>query len=482
MEKKPLAQPRSFYELVIAGFSLVALPLLVALVSGAYFVGRLYDQSQEAVYRAVLATQESRSLFEQVTAMERSVRQYAVLGDAEVLNNYRHAHQGFKESALRLRALLRDDDLKRTLADLMAREQALFERLDETPDPRQVGRLEADVITLTSQAQDILHNTNRLIESEVEVLRTMATDARDVITWELLAVVPGAVIFFIVFTTLIARPVRQVEQAIRRLGDGDFATPISVRGPRDLEQLGERLDWLRRRLVELEERKRKFLSYVSHELKTPLTAIRESAELLEEGVLGRLTPEQQEVAAILKGNSIQLQTMIEKMLSFNLPEVSDRPLERRWMDLCALVEAVLADHKPAILAKVLDLDVHCKAVRYCGDEDRLRVVIDNLVSNAVKYSPEGGRLELRLDRDADGGVTLMVRDSGPGVPEAERERIFEAFYRGRHPEQERIKGSGLGLAIVREFVLAHGGEIRVEDADPGARFIVHLPPSTQESP
>jgi len=120
MEKKPLAQPRSFYELVIAGFSLVALPLLVALVSGAYFVGRLYDQSQEAVYRAVLATQESRSLFEQVTAMERSVRQYAVLGDAEVLNNYRHAHQGFKESALRLRALLRDDDLKRTLADLMA--------------------------------------------------------------------------------------------------------------------------------------------------------------------------------------------------------------------------------------------------------------------------------------------------------------------------------------------------------------------------
>jgi len=234
--------------------------------------------------------------------------------------------------------------------------------------------------------------------------------------------------------------------------------------------------------VELEERKRKFLSYVSHELKTPLTAIRESAELLEEGVLGRLTPEQQEVAAILKGNSIQLQTMIEKMLSFNLPEVSDRPLERRWVDLCALVEAVLADHKPAILAKVLDLDVHCKAVRYCGDEDRLRVVIDNLVSNAVKYSPEGGRLELRLDRDADGGVTLMVRDSGPGVPEAERERIFEAFYRGRHPEQERIKGSGLGLAIVREFVLAHGGEIRVEDADPGARFIVHLPPSTQESP
>ncbi len=481
MDKKSLAQPRSFYELVIAGFSLVALPLLVALVSGAYFVGRLYDQSQEAVYRAVLTTQESRFLFEQVTAMERSVRQYAVLGDAEVLNNYRHAHQAFKESALRLRALLRDEDLKRALADLVSREQTLFEHLGEAPDPPQVGRLEADFITLTSQAQDILHNTNRLIESEVEILRAMAADARDVITWELLAVVPGAVIFFIVFTTLIARPVRQVEQAIRRLGDGDFATPVTVRGPRDLEQLGERLDWLRRRLVELEERKRKFLSYVSHELKTPLTAIRESAELLEEGVLGRLTPEQQEVAAILKGNSIQLQTMIEKMLSFNLPEVSDRPLERCWVDLCALVEAVLADHKPAILAKALDLHVACDAIRYLGDEDRLRVVVDNLISNAVKYSPEEGRLEIRLDTNPDGGAILTVRDEGPGVPEAERERIFEAFYRGRHPEQERIKGSGLGLAIVREFVIAHGGGIHVEDADPGARFVVYLPSIPQES-
>ncbi len=474
MDKKPLTQPRSFFELVIAGFSLVTLPLLVALVSGAYFVGRLYDQSQEAVYRAVLATQAGRTLLEQVTAMERSVRQYAVLGDPELLNNYRQAHQGYVESVLRLEALLRDDRLKRQLGELSRRERALFQQLSGTPDPRLIARLEADFITLTSQAQTLLQDTNRLTESEVEVLRQMATKARDVITWELLAVIPGAIIFFVVFTTLIARPVRQVEQAIRRLGDGDFGTPVRVKGPRDLEQLGERLDWLRRRLLELEARKRKFLSYVSHELKTPLTAIRESAELLDEEVLGPLSPEQREVVGILKKSSVELQTMIEKMLSFNLPEAADRPMKRAPVDLCAALESVLADHKPAILAKGLHLDVRCRRIIGLGDGERLRVVLDNLLSNAVKYTPEGGCIEVHVTRKGS-TVEVIVRDDGPGIPEAERERVFEAFYRGRHPERERIKGSGLGLAIVREFVEAHGGTITVEDAAPGARFRVILP-------
>ncbi len=474
MNRKPLAQPRSFFELVVAGFALVTVPLIIALVSGAYFVGRLYDQSQEAVYRAVLATQAGRDLLEQATLMERSVRQFAVLGDPELLAGYRRAREAFEDSALRLRSLLRDTALQAQLEVLLDHEREVAHSLEAAGDAETAARLQAGFITLTAQTQDLFRDTNRLIESEVEVLRKMAGEARDVITWELMALGPGVVIFFIVFTILIARPVRQVEQAIQRIGDGDFATPVTVQGPRDLEALGERLDWLRGRLVELESRKRKFLSYVSHELKTPLTAIRESADLLEEGVLGPMSAEQREVVEILRKNSLQLQTMIEKLLSFNLPEVRERPLQRHEVNLCELLESVLADHKPAILAKQLDLQRDCHEVRYPGDEERLRVILDNLLSNAVKYTPDGGVVAVSLHR-RDSGVELQVRDSGPGIPPESRKQIFEAFYRGAHPDHERIKGSGLGLAIVREFVRAHGGRISVEDAAPGALFRVCLP-------
>ncbi len=474
MNKKSFVQPRSFFELVVASFALVTVPLIIALVSGAYFVGRLYDQSQEAVYRAVLATQAGRDLLEQATLMERSVRQFAVLGDPELLAGYHRAREAFEDSGLRLRLLLRDTALQAQLEALLGHEREVARSLEAAGDAETAARLQAGFITLTAQTQELFRDTNRLIESEVEVLREMAAEARNVITWELMALGPGVVIFFIVFTILIARPVRQVEQAIQRIGDGDFITPVKVQGPRNMEALGERLDWLRGRLVELESRKRKFLSYVSHELKTPLTAIRESADLLEEGVLGPMSAEQREVVEILRKNSLQLQTMIEKLLSFNLPEVRERPLQRREVNLCELLESVLADHKPAILAKHLELRQDCREVRYPGDEERLRVILDNLISNAVKYTPDGGVVAVSLHRRAS-EVELRVRDSGPGIPPESREQIFEAFYRGSHPDHERIKGSGLGLAIVREFVRAHGGHISVEDAAPGALFRVSLP-------
>ena len=125
------------------------------------------------------------------------------------------------------------------------------------------------------------------------------------------------VIFLVVgFTILIARPIRQIDAAIRRLGQADFSVPVQVGGPEDLQQLGERLDWMRQRLADLEQQKNRFLRQMSHELKTPLTALREGAELLSEEVVGKLTPEQREIAEILRHNSIELQKLIEDLLSY----------------------------------------------------------------------------------------------------------------------------------------------------------------------
>ena len=117
-------------------------------------------------------------------------------------------------------------------------------------------------------------------------------------------------------TRLIARPIAELDAAIRQLGGAEFSRPIAVRGPDDLKTLGERLDWLRRRLVELEAEKNRFLRHLSHELKTPLTALREGAELLHDEVGGPLSPPQRSVVAIMKDNSIKLQRLIEELLDY----------------------------------------------------------------------------------------------------------------------------------------------------------------------
>ncbi len=116
---------------------------------------------------------------------------------------------------------------------------------------------------------------------------------------------------------LIARPIRQLDQAIRQMGTADFTHAIEVNGPQDLRYLGQRLEWLRTRLHELEEQQNRFLRHVSHELKTPLTAVREGAELLRDNVGGRLAPEQQEIVRIVRENTLSLQKLIEDLLKYH---------------------------------------------------------------------------------------------------------------------------------------------------------------------
>ena len=152
-------------------------------------------------------------------------------------------------------------------------------------------------------------------------------------------------------TRHIARPIAELDAAIRQLGGADFEQPIAVRGPEDLKTLGERLDWLRRRLVELEDEKNRFLRHLSHELKTPLTALREGAELLHDEVGGPLSGPQRRVVAIMKDNSIKLQRLIEELLDYQRALHAAAALAPRRLALDALVREVARAHELAAQAK-----------------------------------------------------------------------------------------------------------------------------------
>jgi two-component system, NtrC family, sensor histidine kinase GlrK len=287
--------------------------------------------------------------------------------------------------------------------------------------------------------------------------------------------IPLAILLAIGVPLLIVKPVRQLDVAIQRLRAGELTHPIRVRGPSDLQYLAERLDWMRQGMLDAQAEKNRFLRHLSHELKTPLTALREGAELLWDGSLGTLTPGQQEVATILRQNSLRMQRLIEDLLAYRALIAEPGKVERRKLRLADVVERVVSDQRAALIAKSIRVETEGAEVQLQAEPEKLRVIVDNLVSNAIKFSPPGGGIRIRLDREANDAV-LEVRDQGPGVPEEDRDRVFEAFYQGRMPQSASVQGTGLGLSIAREHVLAHGGSISINhNYREGACFQVRLP-------
>ncbi|HYB32697.1 MAG TPA: HAMP domain-containing sensor histidine kinase, partial [Steroidobacteraceae bacterium] len=256
---------------------------------------------------------------------------------------------------------------------------------------------------------------------------------------------------------------------------GTFSNAIAVSGPHDLERLGRQLEWLRQRLLELAHERNRFLRHMSHELKTPLANIREGTELLMDGAVGDLDSNQREVAAILRENGIKLQRMIENLLSFSAWQTSSVGLEASEFRLRPLVKQVLENQQLTLLSQRVRLDVRVEDVTLVADRGKIRLILENLVSNAVKYSPKGGTIHVHA-RAAGVQLLLDVADSGPGIPPEDRAHVFEAFYTGRAARGTPVKGTGIGLSVVLEFVAAHGGTVQIIDGQyPGAHFRITMP-------
>ena len=469
--------PRSFLKFILLGFLLVSLPLLYALVELIVSLDRLGTQSQQAVLQAAQAGRASRQLYEQATTLERLVRQDLILDDPQLIEDYARLRVDFRQTAQQLSQLPLERAQLDQLEKLIDEEGRLFSLLKLTPRPANATTtLTEGYAGIAESTQAMLSATTQLTEREIERIQHTAAEGSK--TWGYLALAAGliALALAILFAVLIARPIRQLDQAIRQMGTADFTHAIEVNGPQDMRYLGQRLEWLRSRLHELEEQQNRFLRHVSHELKTPLTAVREGAELLRDRVGGELSPEQREIVRIVRENTLSLQKLIEDLLTYH----QTRSMEPQTLGPVALVDVlrrVMREHKLAAFARMLTFDATLSPAIVVGDGDKIRAIIDNLVSNAIKYAPRSSPITVKLSLEGDFAV-LDVIDEGPGIDPDERSRIFESFYQGKIAPGGRIKGSGLGLAIASEYALAHGGRIEVldrADGARGARFRLWLP-------
>jgi two-component system, NtrC family, sensor histidine kinase GlrK len=471
--------PRSFLALLLICFFVITAPLIVGLIYNAFSIERLSELSQAAVGNAKAATESARQLTSLTGTMERSARSFAADGDRERVEDYRITRDNFQRALVRLTALPLPQDMRTTAEAMRTTENAIWESLNSATPPKELGpQFEREFSTLSARAKTLTASSDVMIERDTETVRNYAVSSRNQVVWQVLASIPLALLLIAGLTYWLTRPIRELGGAINRLGEGNLTQPIDVVGPRDIVKLGEQLDWLRQRLISLEDQKTRFFQHVSHELKTPLTALREGSDLLGEEVVGSLTEEQREITRILKQNSITLERLIQDLLSYSQSQSAERITQKtafnvRPLQLRELIEEVVDAQKMAIIAKSLTIRRECDATSMMGDATKLRVVVDNLLSNAVKYSPMGGSITFRVGRRKE-NVVMEVIDTGPGIAPEDRERIFDPFFRSKSVLTTGTQGTGLGLAIVRDYVEMHHGSV-ASIAGEGARFRVILP-------
>ncbi|MGE5639605.1 MAG: histidine kinase dimerization/phospho-acceptor domain-containing protein, partial [Clostridia bacterium] len=346
-----LPYPRSFLGLLLAGFSLVALPLVGALAYSAWNTERLAEQSRNAVFSASQAARSSRALVNRIGSIERLSQQLAVLDDPSIAADYERVHRSFKVVSNELLLLPLEGEQLAALTKTVEQEQGLYELMSapgRRPSAKTVARISGE---LAENAYEVLAISYLVADREVARLRQDAEGVQRRLVLLVIFSTAVALSIALALTRYIARPIGELDASIRQLGSADFANAITVRGPEDLQTLGERLDWLRRRLAELEAEKNRFLRHLSHELKTPLTALREGAELLNDQVGGPLAPPQRQVVSIMRDNSIKLQRLIEDLLDYQRALHAAASLVPRAVELDSLVAEAARAHELAMRAK-----------------------------------------------------------------------------------------------------------------------------------
>ncbi len=480
IERLARLRPRSFRALLITGFSAVAIPLASAIFATAFEVNRLAEESQDAISRAVRATLITQYIRDDVDTTERRARRYMVLRDKELYDAYLQRKDLLTQRTEAVLQFLPDEAVR--VRQFETDLDAVHKLLKRSYGNRHRKEIVDYFGALALAADQLSSAANEQATREAVEMRNRAERTRTLLFWQALALIAVAVALSWYFLRIIAGPVRDMDSAIRALGDGRAHDAIRVDGPQDFVELGDRLEWLRTRLGELDAQKSRFLRHVSHELKTPMTAIREGSNLLLEEVPGPLNSMQQEVTEIVRDNARKLEHLIEDLLGITrLPKGIDYRDDWQSLRLDETVQEVLRAHTLSVTSKNLTVVTELAPLIVRGSPSALATIVDNLVSNAVKYSPVQGHLRLVLRSDGD-RARLEVADDGPGIAVEDRDAIFEPFYRGTRQPDQGVKGSGLGLTIAREAAAAHGGEINVAETSGGGGCMhLTLPRVLEES-
>jgi signal transduction histidine kinase len=352
-----------------------------------------------------------------------------------------------------------------------------------------LSRIRAETETFAAASQDAM--AGELEDSEA------AASAAWRVSW---VAAIGALGLSILLSALLARsiiaPLERLADGTRAVSAGRFGHRLDVTGEDELSQVSRDFNTMIARLDELDRMKREFVAKVSHDLKTPLSSMQETISAMADGIAGPVTPKQRQLLEMNLESGQRLSAMLNKLLDLSRIEAGLEP-DFQMVDLIALVRRSVerAGALPSPRSVAVRFDEPGQRLLVRADPEGLSQVVDNLLENAIKFSPAESAVVVRVTQDLSpaeqqgaarrgvkarlrGGraVAVTVADSGAGIPDDEKERVFERFYQTEAGRAARGRGVGLGLTICREIIAGHGGALWVSDNEPrGSVFHILLP-------
>ncbi len=441
-------------------------------------VGRLVSVNREITTQTVPALRVTGGLRDQMLSLARLDARYTVLRDRRYATAWKDRVSRVQGDFERLRGLVRTKRERVLLAEAVAAFEAYrSEVLAEHAQPARLRTLgEPRSRALGDRVEDTLERLldetyGRVVDAQAEAARLEAR------TWTgVLLALGAAVVLALVSTAMLAhritRSLRRLSAATTAVAAGSYREPI----PEARDEIGglaRSFNAMAAQLRRIDETKEEFYATLSHELRSPLTSVREAAYLLRDGVPGQLNAKQARLVTVIGNSTDRLLRLVNQMLELSRLRAGVLPLTRERVDLGRIVARAVDELRPQAEegGVVLARETVGDQFEARGDEDRLVQVVVNLVANAVRFTPRGGRVTVRLI-DAGPEIEIQVEDTGVGIPAAALPRIFDSW-RQAHSDRG---GTGLGLAVVRGVVLAHGGRVTVESQEgKGSRFTVLLP-------
>ncbi|MGO4109544.1 sensor histidine kinase [Paenibacillus sp. YAF4_2] len=314
-------------------------------------------------------------------------------------------------------------------------------------------------------------NTEWAVFIAPDHVRQFKSFQRNTFTILITLLVVGCILILLAARYLV-KPLKMMTAATIRIAKGDFSVQLPMSHRNELGELADSINQMAHSLSQLETMRRDFVSNVSHEIQSPLTSIGGFAEALRSEELTE--SDRNRYVGIIKQESSRLSRLSENLLKLASLDSEQHPYEPVAYRLDRQLQDVVLSSEPAWLARRLTVELLMEETVIKGDEDQLNQVWINLLTNSIKFTPEEGKISFQLSEE-HGNAVVRIADSGSGIPEEERDRVFERFYKV-DPSRDRTQGgSGLGLSIVKKIIDIHGGTIDIEDVEQGTVFVVRLP-------
>ncbi len=280
-------------------------------------------------------------------------------------------------------------------------------------------------------------------------------------------------VLIILISRYIVKPVKQLTEATEKIAKGKFDIQLNIRNKDEIGKLAQSFQHMAHELSQIEQMRQDFVSNVSHEIQSPLTSIRGFSKALKENMIPE--SERLEYLEIIEAESTRLSQLSENLLKIASLDSDHHPLEKAAYNLDEQIRRIVVFMEPQWSVKNIEIDISLPRVRITADQNLLDQVWINLLSNSIKFTPEGGSISISISFSED-HITVIIADTGIGIDRKELDSIFLRFYKADKSRDRRDSGSGLGLAIVNKIVTLHKGHVRADsDLGEGATVFVTLP-------